>query len=1625
MPTPVDGSKTLAPIKSFEDTQWDLVCDSFVRAWRNGERPRLETYLPTTPPATRTALLLELLREEFSLRLQVGESFVIGDYHARFPDDRETIARAFLLFKDSSQGDSTLLNPQAVSETSTSRQEPNTFHHGLDRYRKLREIGSGTFGKVWLAEDVDLRRYVAIKEPRENDSRNRLNLETYLSEARVLASFDHPNIVPVYDVGMTSEGACYIVSKWIEGYDLKAYLLRKPLSFERTAEMIAQVAEALHQTHVRGLVHRDIKPANILIDGQGRCYVTDFGLALSKLEHDKSTGIVGTPAYMSPEQARGEGHLVDGRSDLFCLGVVMYEMLTGTRPFSSTERVEVLAQIMNASPRRPRDRNAAIPAELERICLKALSKLPNDRYQCGAEFADDLRCWASTPAASRNQQTEIKVIPKGLRSFDASDCTFFLDLLPGIRDRDGIPKSLQFWKDRIEETGSDRTFRVGLLYGPSGSGKSSLMKAGLLPRLSPGIVPIYLESTPEELETRLLNEVIKAIPKADGNSLKDALSSIRRHKLVAAGGKLVLILDQFEQWLFAESDYANASLTHALAQCDGTTIQAIILVRDDFWLSVSRFLRELDIPISERENSQLVDLFDLEHASKVLGLFGVAYGRLPPLSDTWNQDQREFIRSAVNSLAENRKVVSVQLALFADMMQSRPWTTATLRELGGIEGIGSTFLEEIFGSRHTSIQHRKHQKAARRLLASLLPPIGMDIRGSLRKSSDLQKAAGYEDRPREFQELIAILDQELKLITPVDDAKTSDEGRFSADEPMRQSLNYQLAHDYLVPSLRQWLTRKQRETKKGRAELKLGERAAAWTSKRENHQLPTLMEWIQIRRWTDRRRWTASEQAAMRTAWQVHLRNWGGSLGIIVLIGAIIAFLFHQQQLRSRQETIRVALDSLQNTLGPAVPVNTQKLVSMDQPDRIRTELMHRYDTAREPRMKLSLAFGLASFGRVESEYIVSQIDTIEDRDTSNLIAALRHHPSGSIDALRKAVSECQTPELHQRKARLALAALGVGDTTLPIDACEFEGRTDHGVRTWFIEELPRWELDLGNLVDTVQYSKSPALRSAICLGLGQIPASRIRTDQRKQLVDMTTKWFALPDSSTHSAASWLMRQWDLPEPIIADASRRVEGRNWFVNSQGAAFSRINPPSFGYKPFLDPVEPFYKESTRIDQLPEAEKQLAENRWRRGLCLYHMNQFRSALEEFDAALASQGDLSEEVREVLHQTRLLTLARLNRSEQAEMELAKWLSGNPNPNEIARIETLVLLWLNRKEGAVKRLQKGLANADSADRNALYSLALATACVAAYGKPPEEEQQPWIDQALTLLERWTRNEDDRYRLRNEPDLSALYQQPRFQALAAEPLATRRPYWIANREISVREFDVFMADEDYQGKKPSDWKESRSAYSLSVSEDRPVGWVNWFDAVMYCNWLSIQEGRQPAYRLGANRIMLLEKDQCIEVDNWLVVESADGYRLPREMEWEHACRAGTATEWSPGNDETLLAKYCQMIPSKGLEVCGKKLPNAWGLHDMHGNASEWCWDSDLSYTYRIFRAGCWFHLASISRSAYRDRTSPWVRRDDQGFRLVFSDRSDGGEGTLTGCFTKYHECPGNEPGKLSMSWYP
>jgi tetratricopeptide (TPR) repeat protein/tRNA A-37 threonylcarbamoyl transferase component Bud32 len=279
-------------------------------------------------------------------------------------------------------------------ETDTTTDPENGAPQKLGRFELMGVLGRGAFGTVYKARDPELDRTVAVKMPRAGNLAGPQELDRFLREARSAAQLRHSSIVTVHEVGQR-DGLPYLVSDFVQGVTLADLLSARRPGFREAAELAAAVADALQYAHEQGVVHRDIKPSNIMIGADGRPCVMDFGLAKRETGEITMTvegQVLGTPAYMSPEQARGEGHVVDGRGDVNSLGVVLYQLLTGELPFRGTQRM-LLHQVLHDEPRSPRSLNDRISRDLETVCLKAMAKEPARRYQLARNFADDLRRW--------------------------------------------------------------------------------------------------------------------------------------------------------------------------------------------------------------------------------------------------------------------------------------------------------------------------------------------------------------------------------------------------------------------------------------------------------------------------------------------------------------------------------------------------------------------------------------------------------------------------------------------------------------------------------------------------------------------------------------------------------------------------------------------------------------------------------------------------------------------------------------------------------------------------------------------------------------------------------------------------------------------------------------------------------------------------------------------------------------------------------------------------------------------------------------------------------------------------------------------------------------------------------
>ena len=488
-------------------------------------------------------------------------------------------------------------------------------------------------------------------------------------------------------------------------------------------------------------------------------------------------------------------------------------------------------------------------------------------------------------------------------------------------------------------------------------------------------------------------------------------------------------------------------------------------------------------------------------------------------------------------------------------------------------------------------------------------------------------------------------------------------------------------------------------------------------------------------------------------------------------------------------------VDGVQDARGAMQPKMIDELHRYPDP-LVKRVLVHRFHNESDLHRKRSIAYALASFGVVETEFLVSQIDSIDEADTGNLIDALARDQITSLAALRAAAVGCTIQKRWREKSQLGIVALQLGDSGTAEEMCQLQNKGDLVQRSVFVDEFPRWDIDLIKLATHVVSRDEVGLRTAVMLGIGKIPAKRLTPKEQGVWQKLAENWFlTISDTTTHSACDWLLRRWKVALPEISPTDEGKTNRDWNANSQGVTMLRIPAGPFG---------PFQ-------------------------------------------------------------------RLARS-----------------------------------GAAPRYKDAI-----------------------------------ISEA---------------------------------------------FWLSDREITVGQFQTFLDDPD--AVKPDSWISTSKLFG--DADDFPVRNVSWNDAVLYCNWLSIKESLPPAY-VETSRVI---EDGGKLAYTWSRIEGARGYRLPREIEWEYACRAGTTTNFSSGDDIELFGNYAHFVASAP-ESCGVKLPNAWGLWDMHGNVWEWCDDlARLRFNHTV-RGGS-FNGTAASVDCDSVGSYSFNRRfTNHGFRVARTDAPD------------------------------
>jgi serine/threonine-protein kinase len=421
------------------------------RCWRQGQRLRLEEYLQRYPAlATDEEAVLDLLDNELALREEAGEHPAEEEYFQRFPHLAEPLRRWFAM-RATLQGPATvnarpksepetLIPPpepkepprwpsvildtylacayQSISESAAPAAIPPPEAPAVPGYEILDLLGRGGMGVVYKARQKSLNRPVALKMILTGLHAVPEELARFRIEAEAMALLQHPNIVQIYEVGELPDHSPYFALEYVEGGSLSQHLGGKPMLPRQAAAMAERLARVMHIVHCHGIIHRDLKPGNVLLTADGQPKITDFGLAKQVAADSSQTrtgALMGSPSYIAPEQASGKTRQITPATDVYALGAVLYEMLTGRPPFHGASALDTVLQVLEQPPERPRAINRTIDASLEAICLKCLEKAPQDRYPSAEALAEDLAAYLRGESVLADGNTSIRLLRLLLR----------------------------------------------------------------------------------------------------------------------------------------------------------------------------------------------------------------------------------------------------------------------------------------------------------------------------------------------------------------------------------------------------------------------------------------------------------------------------------------------------------------------------------------------------------------------------------------------------------------------------------------------------------------------------------------------------------------------------------------------------------------------------------------------------------------------------------------------------------------------------------------------------------------------------------------------------------------------------------------------------------------------------------------------------------------------------------------------------------------------------------------------------------------------------------------------------------------------------------------------------------
>ncbi|MEL6109513.1 MAG: SUMF1/EgtB/PvdO family nonheme iron enzyme [Planctomycetota bacterium] len=1102
-----------------------------------------------------------------------------------------------------------------------------------------------------------------------------------------------------------------------------------------------------------------------------------------------------------------------------------------------------------------------------------------DRYASAKEMSDDLRWFLESGGRQESLDSVKGIRARGLRPYTSDDSESFWTLLPGYRNARGVPESVAWWLRRLQDENDEPRRAVLVLYGPSGSGKSSLLHAGVLPFLdSRRSLVCALDASEFESTAMLVRELSETTKLESGSSLPEFVGRLRDR----SSRPTLITIDQFEQVLAWDVD-EREQMVFALRQADGARLQFVLVVRDEFWTAMSRLMRDLDSALRDHRNAMGLERFSATHAKHVLRTWAES---APPGSEI----DDDFVDSAIKLVEEKNRVIPVRLALLVSVLGEEPWTAARLADVAKRGSLSACYLDSILGA-ESSAEGRRLSEPARRVLRALTPVTGL-IRGPARSTEELHDISGLDNA--EFEDLLDLLNRRSHLMTPVDRA---DEATTRAT-----SIDYNLAHDFLVPELRSWLEELERTTARGRAALDLRAAAQRWSVEASSTQLAGPIDCLRfgfLASPTDERERRFLRASARR----------GLSRSMVVAVVAIAAAVLFQYALlrNSGNALVKRLGDCDVNQLSDVIDETRDNWLFTERP--LRDAIRGAVESGNFPKQdRFSLA--LLATEPEQANYLSDRLLRCEPELLRQILAQMRSDLDGddleaTVDRFASVASEESYITGQRLRAAIAVAALdpehafwrqsanSICELLVASDPTEIGWMADGlwPIRTSLIPELKRVVSDNG----------SEQLRTATFL------LAKFATDDDVAMVEI------LENAG--------LSQLSAVAPAIRAASDSVNSR---LNE------RLEELLDAYLNVALDMELQSLAPTRA-QPDGGENLLAKRRVLLARRIANV-----------AALMLQRGCGETCLELLRSSSDPTLRSYvihcyAVSEGPAEPLADVLVGKTESAQEATIESGIAAALLQTLGSLPASsQVPLAVRDLArrwsrisDNMELRSSATFFLCHQGYADSVGEVS---LDENSVAY----RTVAGQAMVRLPAALNATVGASPWDASQLANEQTHRisvpdHLYVSRHEVTVEQFNQFLQS---RGRPLMDAR-SGSGSTTAIR-------IGFYQAAAFCNWLSEQEDIPEAdwcfvpnasghYAAG----MSIAKDHL----------SRQGYQLPTADLWEYACRAGSSTPRHYGYGIELSTPYVRWMGSRSgasRNPMSVRKPNGFGLFDMLGNASEW-----------------------------------------------------------------------------------